>query len=86
MSESRQPGPARRRVLLVYARRLVLVLAAAAVAWVAAMPLVAAVTIADMGPLWLVSGSLATLLLLGNAAVVVWLWRSRRRPRYRRAR
>ncbi|MCY4087183.1 MAG: hypothetical protein OXG37_09990 [Actinomycetia bacterium] len=72
-------GPARPRALLAYVRKLAMALTVAAVAWVAAMPLVAAVTVADMGPLWLVSGSLATLLLLGNAAAVVWLWRSRRR-------
>lgn len=43
------------------------------------MPLVAAVTIGDMGLLWLVSGSLATLVLIGNTAAAAWLWRRRRR-------
>ena len=79
MAAETSRGPARPRALLAYAGKLALALMAAAVAWVAAMPLVAAVTVAGMGPLWLVSGSLATLLLLGNAAVVVWFWRSRRR-------
>ncbi|MCY3951794.1 MAG: hypothetical protein OXG69_04510 [bacterium] len=60
-------------------RKLPVALAAGAVGWIAAMPLVAAVTIGDMGLLWLVSGSLATLVLIGNTAAAAWLWRRRRR-------
>ena len=41
------------------------------------MPLASAATIAEMGPLWMVSSSLATLVLLVNAGLVVWSWRRR---------
>ena len=63
--------------LRVFVRKLPFLLGAGAVGWIAAMPLVAAVTIGDMGLLWLVSGSLATLVLIGNTAVAAWLWRRR---------
>lgn len=74
-----QPGPAPRRA---YPRKLIrklpVALFAAAIGWIAAMPLVAAVTIGDMALLWLISGSLATLVLIGNTLIAALLWRRRR--------